>query len=462
MAILWSEIHGIFISENENLNRISMRKKYLLYLIYLYAFLIFCDSIFRKWFFQSLSSFIMGIKILISIVIVFGGLRYIVNYATSWEKSFALVGTVVFFTTLLFGHGNIFVALYGCLPFWFGLTVSLVIGYVLSTKNVLDIGKCVVYLSIVNSVITIIQFTLPPSHFLNYRGGEVDERIANADIGSLAGAFRPAGIFMSTGFASLFVALAISLILYFLFIREGFVKKKVLYAAFVLCVVSSIASTSRSTIFWIVAVSIYFLYVINSKKVLYNLLKGVFILIPCLIIFLSTNYGNKAINNMGNRFENASHSVEATSTTNSQFVDLFNRGILYNIEAIINPHTIDGSSVPFFGFGQGMSTQVGGNILGISKNAGFALAEWDGLRIMCESGLLFGWIILFIREFYVWRFIPKMAVWRRKKRYLLLMILPSLFLSFYPSFTWGNLTNAHFAFFMAGVFLCIKRERYVI
>lgn len=404
----------------------------------------------------------MGMKIIISIIIVLGGFRYIAKYATSWEKSFAFVGIIVFLTALVFGHGNIFVAFYGCLPFWFGLTVSIVIGRVLSTKNILNIGKCIVYLSIINSFITIIQFTLPPSHFLNYRGAEVDERIANADIGDLSGAFRPVGIFMSTGFASLFVALALSFILYFLFIRVGYIKKKVLYIALILCVVASIASTSRSTIFWIIAVSIYFLYAVNNKRILYNLTKGLFILIPCFIIFLSTSYGNKAITNMGNRFENASHSVEATSTTNSQFVDLFNRGILYNIKAIVEPQTLDGKSVPFFGFGQGMSTQVGGKILGISKNAGFALAEWDGLRIVCESGLLFGWIILFIREFYVWRFIPKIVVWRRNKRYLLLMIFPSLLLSFYPSFTWGNLTNAHFAFFVAGMFLCIKRERYKI
>jgi hypothetical protein len=174
---------------------------------------------------------------------------------------------------------------------------------------------------------------------------------------------------------------------------------------------------------------------------------------------IATDIGTEAMSNMLDRFENASHSqFRRANVVEGQLLDLINRGVIYNFNALVNPKTIDGEDVPFWGFGQGISTQVGGRIKGIKKNSGFALAEWDGLRIICESGLILGWIILFIREGYVWRFIPYIAEWKRKRFFLLLSLYPALLLSFFPISTWGNLTVANFAFMVCGMFLSVKRS----
>ena len=136
-----------------------------------------------------------------------------------------------------------------------------------------------------------------------------------------------------------------------------------------------------------------------------TLIKYIPLIIVGLMILSYVPSVNEALNSMSNRFTNASQSqFDDLTTAEGTLKDLYNRNIVYNLRALIQPKTLDGEDVPFWGFGQGMSTQVGGRLLSINRNAGFSLAEWDGLRIMCESGMIFGWIIIFVRIGYAFRF----------------------------------------------------------
>ena len=80
------------------------------------------DGVFRKWFLAPLSAPLMMIKQILAIIICLKSIT-VFPIMSLWEKSFALIGLIAFITTLLFGHQNIMVALYGCIPFWFGLPI---------------------------------------------------------------------------------------------------------------------------------------------------------------------------------------------------------------------------------------------------------------------------------------------------------------------------------------------------
>ena len=93
------------------------------------------------------------------------------------------------------------------------------------------------------------------------------------------------------------------------------------------------------------------------------------------------------------------------------------------------------------------------------ENSGFSLAEFDGLRIMCESGLLLGWSIIFLRLGYVLRFLIKAVRFKRQKYFLAFCLLPPFFISFYLLSNWGNIFSANMAFVIGGLFLASMKIR---
>ena len=373
---------------------------------------------------------------------------------SNWEKSFFVVGFLAFITTLIWGHQNFVVALYGCLPFLFGLPLCYIIGRKIQIEDLFLYVKLVIYTSVINSALMIIQFMLSPSHFLNFSGGEVDDRIANVDVSELAGMFRPCGLFVHNTHSTQFMALAFVLILYCLFINKNLVPKLVLLVSLTLSVFACVCSASRTCIIVHTGILAYFLAFVLSKRARKSVYKSLFVLGVILTFLILSPLGKTALNNLENRFDNASESLSKgkTSTIDGTISDFWNRTVVYNVEAIVDPHTLDGNTPPFWGYGQGLSTQVGGRITGQGKkHSGFALAEWDGLRIMCESGYILGWLIIFIRMGYVLRFFP--CTYKKKYNSMMKCLYFPFFLSFFLLSTWGNLFVANFAFLVGGIYL---------
>lgn len=433
------------------------RPSFLLFLIQAYLFAVLFDAILRKWLLPELSSQIMMVKQIIAILIVFTGMSFAKKFS-GWEKSFAIVGFCVFITSLIAGHGDLTVTLYGCLPYWFGLTTSHVIGYTLNKKDLLDISKFLIYISIFNSLLIIIQYLLPVNNILNYTGGEVAENIRGLSAAKLAGIYRPAGIFMHATQSGLFMLSSFALILYFLLIETKYIKRKIIIAACFLDVIACVCSVSRTVIFMHIGTFLFFSYFCSQGDFFKKTFKFILYATPIIIVLMLTQFGKNATNNIIARFDEASRvQYSKKSTIEGSLADLWDRNAAYNVNAIINPHTIKGDTIPFWGYGQGISTQIGGKLLNINSKSGFALAEFDGLRIMCESGYIFGWLIIFIRLGYSFRFIPQLGKLRTQKKYLSIVLFPSFLLSFYLINTWGNVFLSNWAFLCGGLFLAAYR-----
>lgn len=433
---------------------LSYKYQVLRFLILSYFFFILFDGILRKWILPSLSTPIMGIKQGIAVLIVIFGLLYIKKFSL-WEYSFAVIGVIVYITSILAGHGNHIVALYGCLPYWFGLPVCYIIGKTLLSKDIILINKIIIITSLFNSLLVIIQYVLPSGHILNFQGGIVEENIYSFSAADLAGGFRPAGIFIHNTHNTLFSCLSISITFYYLFHQSNSYSRSFLVTIIVLDFIASICSVSRMNMILHIALIIYILLITNKRYYKQIIISGCIIL-PLSIVIVNSKIGEKTINNIGNRFESAAmHQFNTSNILTGTIMDIYNRNIKYNIDAITNPKTTDGADISFWGYGQGLSTQVGSKILGLTKHSGFTLAEWDGLRIMCESGIFLGWIIIIIRLGYVLRYFPFIYKCIKKNILLPLILYPSFFISFYLIMTWGNLFIANFAFFTGGLFIAV-------
>lgn len=413
----------------------------------------------RKWILPQFSTPIMMIKQLIAILICFYGLPYF-SSMSNWAKSFFFFGTVAFITTLLFGHQNLVVAIYGCLPFWFGLPVCFIMSKIISYKDLIRIGKIIVYTSIVNSILLILQFSLPVEHIINYQGAEIEESLMGASVSELQGAFRPSGLFQHNSQNSLYQMLSCAFLLFFIFLRNKVENNRVYWAILVIQIISLFFTISRTTILYHIGVICFFiLFCMNGNQKL-KLLKIIpfFLIIALFLSFIPLV--RVAASSLTNRFSVASQSqFEGVSTVEGTMLDIFHRNVLYNIEALFNPHTINGSNVPFFGYGQGMSTQVGARLLGLNENSGFYLAEWDGLRIICESGLFLGWILIIIRVGYSFRYLFQIRNYQRQHKPLSLSLLPVFFVCFYLLTNWGNLFQSNFSFLVGGLFLASVKFR---
>lgn len=420
---------------------------YLLLLFTLY------DSIFRKWILPQYSDIIMTLKYGIAVIIFLLGIKYITKNR-DWEIGSILTGFCVFLLTLGAGHGNLLVALWGCMPLVIGIPICYIMSRVIEEKDLIRIGQILVFTSIINSIVIITQFTLPVTNILNFQGGEISANIEDLPIEELSGIFRPSGIFQHDSHNALFSIFSYGYILYFLFIQKRTINKYVLICAFVLSIASCICSVSRTNVFYLIGMSVFFVIATTNYEEKKSLLKRILLIAPLIAIAMSTPIMDSAVNNISDRFAIASEKQFGnTNVTEGTLADIYNRTIAYNISAIISPQTIDGREVPFWGFGQGMSTQVGGKILGIKENSGFSLAEWDGLRIMCESGLLFGWIIIFIRIGYTLRFFPRLKTYKKKNMKLSLTLYPVFLISFFLMTNWGNLFQSCISFIIAALFL---------
>lgn len=431
-------------------------------LIYFYIFSTIFDGAFRKWILPQISDSLMIVKSIIAVAIFIEGVRYW-NRFSNWEISSILLGFISFVLSLLAGHGNLAVAIFGCYPFLIGIPVCFIIGEKLNKADIIKIGKWFVFIAIVNSIFIIVQFMLPVTHLLNFGGGST-EGIEGVSVSSLAGGFRPPGIFYHNTQNVAFCSLAFAFMLYFYFVRKNEIKKYLLLLALLLELISIVLSSSRTNVFVHLGVVAFFFLFATNKERKRSFLKVVVISIPLVIVIVSTDMMESALDNLIKRFESASETqYRGSSTIEGTINDIVYRGFLYNLDALIEPKTFSGEEPPFWGYGQGMGTQVGGRLLKLGKDtSGFALAEWDGLRIMCESGLLMGWLIIFVRIGYAFRFFFRVTSLKYQKQILSLCILPSFLLMFYLTSTWGNVFICNFAFIVGGLFLASLRfkEKY--
>lgn len=434
-------------------------------LLWLFFLLLMFEGILRKWLLAPFATPIMGIKQILACYMVIRGYQY--GYIKNGWATFSIIlGTIGFITTLVFGHQIISVALFGCLEWWFGIPLCFYIKNVARRQDIQKMMKFTVYFSIFHFITTAIQFFSSTTALINRQIGNEIKELINTDISQLGGGFRPTGLFGHSTMSGDFGIFALGIILFYFF-RNNYleksiqIKNKLILATIVLYGLTCIFSVSRGLIFKSIMMIIFLCYFCMPliKKVKH--LKSYIVALCICISFLFFLPGvQKGLENIGKRFENAAETqFSKQSTLEGSINDVLYRGILYTINAVWDARTLDGKDVPFWGYGQGLSTQIGGHLAGIKKdkNAGFALAEWDGLRIMCESGFLLGLSMLLCRIGFIIYLFPKMKHALRLKNYLPCFLYFGLLFEFGPTINWGNLFLFNFAMFYGGFFLATTK-----
>lgn len=398
---------------------LSKNKKTIRTIFWIFFFLLLTEGICRRWLFPQFNNVFLLARDPFVLYAVYLGLKF--GYIrASYPKMFIIVGIITFFTTLLFGHGNIVVAFYGVRITILYFPFCYVCSCVLTREDVYFMGKVLVLMLVPMCVLNIIQFFSPQSSFVNIGVGGDEE---GAGFSGARGYFRPPGIFTFISALTDYYAITLGFLLFFLLndkvSRQIGIKNIYLKCAFIAYLISIPVSISRTHMVQTLFVFAFALILIfKSKKTASFLIKVVVaILILFSLLMLNKDF-QLFIDVFLDRFNGANESEGGFGTSAVE------RTFGWAIRAL--------EKSPLLGFGEGHFSNFGMKLImgdvdryygDLAKVADATEMEWG--RIICEDGIFFGLIIILLRLSMCLSIIKKSLYYLiRNNDYLLWLLMP--------------------------------------
>lgn len=424
--------------ENLNQNLLSKLKKG----IWLYFFLLIFEGALRKWIFPGFSEPLLIVRDPVALWLLYTAIKNGV-----WKPNFSVVlifGITIlsFILAFLVGHGNIQVALYGFRITTIHFPLIFLIGHILNKKDVLLLGKVMLWLTLLMTILVALQFFSPQTAWVNRGiGGDLE----GSGFSGAAGYFRVPGTFSFTNGLSFFYGLASAYILYFWLSQEHHISKFLLILATITFLVAIPLTISRTVIFQI-AVTIAFTLAIvkGNPAILFRIiLIGIFVIMLFTVLnnFYFFRLANIAISE---RFINAN---ESEGGLEGVFLDRFLGG-MYG--AFTN------ENASFWGHGLGMGTNVGAKLM--TGDRTFLISEFEWGRLVGEMGFILGFFVVLIRGGVVLQLIKDSWIAIEQKN-----ILPWMLLSFGMILIlqgqWAQPTALGFSVLLGGITIASMKEQ---
>lgn len=363
---------------------------------WIYIFLIFIEGAMRKWFMTGLSNVWMMCRepIVIWTVLSLMSTKYL---RSAVAKAFMFIGCITFLTTMIFGHHNLGVALFGFRIWFFHIPYIFIMSQKLNRYDLMKVCQCLIFVFLPMTVLYVMQWAAPPSSWLNASiGGIVGEEGAQA----IYGAVRPSGTFAHCVASSYYNPIVICLfcaVIFSKYYKEQFLTFKKGYPIFLIAVlICLITSVSRGAIIQSVLTIVliaFFLAFTGRTKFIGRIVAG-FVSIYILLAILSTVSigGKNLMAPVADRFESAAEQEGGTSgIMESRILEPYK--FWNNKGKLLEP--------PSFGYGIGAGSNFGTQTLHLKGDFGdskaWGLGEWSSQIVTNEMGFLFGGIVFFLR-----------------------------------------------------------------
>ncbi|MDT0650420.1 hypothetical protein [Autumnicola edwardsiae] len=411
-------------------------KRYLKFGIWAYFLLLIFEGALRKWGIPALSAPLLVVRDPVAIWLLY----------TAWRKDFfpfsiypavmIALGTIGISTTLIFGHGNLPVALFGARILLVHFPLMFVIGNVFNREDVVKLGKVVLLLSIPLVILTAMQFYSPQSAFVNRGvGGDVE----GSGFSGAMGFFRPSGTFSFTTGNSMFFSLVACFVLFFWVSKDQI--NKVLLIAATLAVLASIPLSISRSLFFSIAVAIIFtgLAISRNPQYLSRIFTAAVFMVLLLTILSQTTFFQTATEAFMARFESASNIEGGVA---SSLLERYFGGMISAVSG--------NNNLPFFGYGLGLGTNAGSALL--TGERSFLIAEGEWARLIGEMGFVMGIFVILLRLIFC-ADISLRSYRSLKYNNLLPWVLLSLALIIIPQGQWAQPTSLGFSTLIGGLVL---------
>ena len=348
--------------------------------IWVYFILIVIEGALRKWFLPFLATPLLIVRDPVAVWLLYTAWKY-GRFPSNWYiTGIYFAGIVSFFATMLIGHGNLFVAIYGERILLLHFPLIFLIANTFDRSDVIKTGRVLMWIAIPMVVLVALQFFTPQSSFFNKGvGGEGSSGFSGAN-----GFFRPSGTFsFTTGLTEFYTVIA-AFVVYFWF-NPAQIKRWVLIGGTIALMIAIPLSISRTLSFQIV-VTIFFTLIatLNNPKYLSNIIIGFGGL--AILFFALNQFGlfGTAVETLVIRF------TQANDIEGGIVKTISSRSIANADEPYLS------KDFPFFGMGVGMGTNAGARIL-TGQSDKFLVSEGEWGRLVGEMGSILGSFVLFIR-----------------------------------------------------------------
>lgn len=405
--------------------------------VWVYFYLLIFEGALRKWFLPGLSDVILIIRDPLALVLIFYAWKLGYLKSNNYVLAMVVIAVIGIATALLIGHQSIPVTLYGGRILLIQFPFLFVVGAIFNKDDVATLGKHILWIAIPMTILIALQFYSPQSALVNRGvGGNLE---GSGFYGGAMGYFRPSGTFSFTNGNTFYYHLLACFIFYF-WVEQKTINKILLVTATICLLIAIPLSISRTLFFSvIIGLIFYFIAMASKPKFLKTLF---FFLVSSVIIVLTLSkleFVKTATDAFSHRFESANETEGGLEGT---LIDRYLGGF---VDAVSNS-----KEIPFFGYGIGMGTNAGSQLL--SGDRIFLIAEEEWARTIGEMGLLLGLGIILIRLLIVWDLTVKSYKFLRDKSYISWMLL-SFVLLIFPQGQWGQPTALGFAIFSTGLVL---------
>lgn len=358
----------------ENFNSIKIA-------IWLYFFFWIFEGALRKWVLPSLATPLLIVREPVVIYIIIRAIYLKVSFTNGFVVCAFITTLLSLVITLTFGHGNLFVGIYGARIMLLHFPLIFIIGAVFTKEDIIKMGQVLLGVNIAMALIVYLQFISPQSAFINIGlGGE-----GSAGFSGAMGYFRPSGTFsFITGLASFYIMVSV-FVFYFWLSKENI--SKILLISSTLALIFALPLTVSRTAVGGVALVGFFAF-IGSTTGVKSIIK---LLITVFIIFILFFILQKTTSVFSIGTEVFMSRVDTASEQSGGFQESFFSRVY---DDFIRPIT-ELLKLPLFVGNLGMGTNAGAQMLSGSNK--FLLAEDELGRIAGEQGLLLGGAIIVLR-----------------------------------------------------------------
>jgi len=350
---------------------------------WLYFFLLIFEGALRKWLLPGFAAPLLIIRDPLALYLILLSWRKGILPSTFYLKCVVFIGVTGFFTAIFLGHRNLWVALFGARTLLIQLPFVFVIGRIFNRIDILQIGKAMLCICLPMTVLIGLQFYSPQTAWVNRGlGGVIDEKGFQGALGH----FRPSGTFSYVTGTYLFFGLTACYLIYYWLMGKGI--NKILLTASTIAIIAAIPLSISRTLFFEVCITIVFAFIAVTSKSKYLVRMFLIAIIATLTVILlsKTSTFSHAIATFFARFTDAS---KAEGGVKGTLGDRFLGSMISAMTVILD--------LPFFGYGIGVGTNVGSQLLAGSR--GFLVREDEWGRVVDELGPLLGLSLIFLRVF---------------------------------------------------------------
>lgn len=349
--------------------------------IWLYFLLWIFEGALRKWVLPGLATPLLVVRDPIAIYIIIKAFSSNLKFMNAYIVISFIITMLAFIVTLTFGHGNIFVGLYGARIMLLHFPLIFIFGSVFEKEDILNLGRAMLAINILVTIIVYLQFISPQTAFINIGiGGE-----GSAGFNGYRGYFRPSGTFsFTTGLSSYYIL--VSVFVFYFWLSKEKISKILLISSSLALLIALPITVSRTAVGGVFLVALFaFVGSTTSFKSIFKILSVVLVVVILFFVLQKTT----SIFNLGTEvfMSRVDEADQFEKGQNSSFVGRALEGFT---QPIINLF-----QSPLFVGNLGMGTNAGAQML--TGKVDFLISEGELGRVAGEQGLLLGGGLIALR-----------------------------------------------------------------